>query len=63
MDPKGASARALKLAEELLELLDTVPGLPGDIGAHLDLAIHRLRGHIDAQAGSPWPKPGKDFRD
>jgi hypothetical protein len=35
-------AEALKLMEDALELLDRC-SLPADIGAHLDLAINRLR--------------------
>lgn len=36
---------ALDLLVEALELIDSIEG-PGDVGAHLDLAIHRLRDWI-----------------
>ena len=60
-DREGGAKRALELAEELLRLLDAVPGIPGEVGAHLDLAIHRLRGHISLPTKSPWPETGNDF--
>lgn len=37
-DGESDAGRALRLAEQLLELLDAVPGIPADIAAHLDLA-------------------------
>lgn len=60
-DGESDAGRALRLAEQLLELLDAVPGIPADIAAHLDLAIHRLREHIGTLTKSTRPEPGKDF--
>ena len=37
-----AMARAIDLVSEALTLLDDASA-PGDIGAHLDLALHRMR--------------------
>ena len=37
---------ALELMTEALLVLDET-ALPADVGAHLDLAIHRLRQHLD----------------
>ena len=41
-DRNSAAGRALTLMEEALALLD-VADAPADIGAHLDLAVERLR--------------------
>ena len=40
--------RALKLMGEALAILDRT-GMPMDIGAHLDLAMDRLRRHLEAE--------------
>jgi hypothetical protein len=37
--------RALELMEQALEILDN-SAVPGDVGAHLDLSIARLREHL-----------------
>lgn len=37
----GAITRAIDLVTEALTILDEVEA-PGDIGAHLDLALHRM---------------------
>lgn len=42
---EGVSSEALKLMERALSLLDGNEG-PEDAGAHLDLAIHRLKAWI-----------------
>lgn len=49
-----AGARVLDTMEAALEMLD-VGGYPADIGAHLDLAICRLREHLG------FPLPSIDF--
>lgn len=41
-------ARPLGLIAEAIQLLDDL-GAPGDIAAHLDLAMHRLRQEIFRQ--------------
>lgn len=41
-DLDGAITRAIDLVTEALAILDAVEA-PGDIGAHLDLALHRMR--------------------
>ena len=56
---QSEGAEALKLMEEALELLDRCDGA-ADIGAHLDLAICRLRALVaqppfDSEAPSPRP--------
>lgn len=43
---EGLATAALGHMEQALELLDRLEG-PDDVGAHLDLAIHRLRDWID----------------
>lgn len=40
--PNESAAKALDLMAEALALLDA-HGVPADAGAHLDLALHRLR--------------------
>lgn len=48
-NPEGSADKALALMTKALELLDLGGG--ADIaGAHLDLAIHRLRDWIDKQS-------------
>lgn len=48
-NPEGSADKALAMMVEALELLDLDGG--ADIaGAHLDLAIHRLREWIDESA-------------
>ena len=54
-DAEGAAA--LSRLEEALELLDR-SGAPGDIGAHVDLAVQRLKAalrqaELDEAAGAP----------
>ena len=49
---KSAGAFALKLMTEALRTLDESP-LPADIGAHLDLAIVRLREHLEVAQRDP----------
>lgn len=51
-------AEALRLSEQALEILDSVAGVPGDIGAHLDLGINRLKEFMDvhdetSESGGP----------
>lgn len=41
-DLDGAVARAIELVSETLAILDEVRA-PADLGAHLDLAIHRMK--------------------
>ena len=43
-------AEALTLMERALDIIDHQDG-PADVGAHLDLAIARLRNWVDAQRG------------
>jgi hypothetical protein len=43
---RDAAAKALRLLERALVILDEVSVAP-DIGAHLDLAIQRLRDYLD----------------
>jgi len=45
-------ASALYQMEQALSLLDTC-GAPGDIGAHLDLAMCRLREHLQSVPTTP----------
>lgn len=45
-DPTNALMHAKKLMEDALNLLDDVDAA-ADIGAHLDMAIHRLTQEID----------------
>ena len=40
--PGEGPAVAIELMQQALRLIDTFPGAE-DVGAHLDLAIHRLR--------------------
>jgi hypothetical protein len=40
--PGGAAAKAIELMQRALRIIDTFSGAE-DVGAHLDLAIHRLR--------------------
>ena len=40
--PKEVAAEALQLMQRALRIIDTFKGAE-DVGAHLDLAIHRLR--------------------
>ena len=47
--------RPLHLMIEALELLDDMDA-PADVGAHLDLAIHRLRQVIISAAGHAGSK-------
>ena len=41
----GSLSEALERMEEALQILDNLAA-PADIGAHLDLALHRLRQEI-----------------
>lgn len=41
VDMNGAVSRAIELVSEALAMLDRVQA-PADIGAHLDLALHRM---------------------
>ena len=43
---KGGPAEALELMQRALQIIDTIPGAE-DVGAHLDLALNRLRERID----------------
>ncbi len=43
---EDAIAAALALVTDALERLDTAAA-PADIGAHLDLALHRMRSVLD----------------
>lgn len=43
---------ALELMTDALVALDETE-LPADVGAHLDLAIHRLRQHLDQDRTMP----------
>lgn len=43
--PKDDAEAALALLEQALDLIDRFDG-PGEVGAHVDLAIHRLRDAI-----------------
>lgn len=43
-----AMARAIDLVSEALAHLDDA-NAPGDIGAHLDMALHRMRRESDAK--------------
>lgn len=52
-DPLG---RALRLMMEALALVDS-SGAPADIGAHLDLAIHRIRETTGDLSESKSSKP------
>lgn len=47
--PFGQLHKALELMEQALALLDDHAG-PCDAGAHLDLAVHRLREWIEVEA-------------
>lgn len=47
-NPKDQAGGALELMEKALSLIDANDG-PNDVGAHLDLAIHRLREWIQSQ--------------
>lgn len=40
--PKMGAAEAIELMQRALRIIDTFSGAE-DVGAHLDLAIHRLR--------------------
>lgn len=42
----AALARALDLMAQSLDMIDH-NGVPGDIGAHLDLALVRLRAYLE----------------
>jgi len=44
-DPQAGAGEALSLMERALGVLDA-NDLPADIGAHLDLAINRLKGWL-----------------
>lgn len=46
-EPQSSASlsEALERMEEALQILDNL-GAPADIGAHLDLALHRLRQEI-----------------
>ena len=44
---------ALRHMEEALRLIDSAE-LPVEVGAHLDLAICRLRDLVDGKPGSAW---------
>jgi hypothetical protein len=60
--PREALAKALSYIEMALELLDEA-GSPADIGAHLDLALCRLRealGDIVDQTSGPTQHRGID---
>jgi hypothetical protein len=50
--------RALALLEEALAILDAVDA-PGDIGAHVDFAISRLRGELGMESMSPPDVPSR----
>ena len=43
--PAGGLDQALELMEQALEILDSNE-CPADVGAHLDLAINRLRASV-----------------
>jgi hypothetical protein len=43
--PNGDAAEALDMMERALAILDAAGG-PDDAGAHLDLAIHRLKAWV-----------------
>jgi hypothetical protein len=47
--PEERVREALVLLEQALALLDANEG-PGDVGAHLDLAINRLKDWLDSGA-------------
>jgi hypothetical protein len=61
LEHEGASA--LGLMEQALELLDRCDGAI-DVGAHLDLAICRLRDAINDAAATdssaPWADPARE---
>ena len=40
------AAEAIELMQQALQMIDTLPGAD-DVGAHLDLAIHRLREWVE----------------
>ena len=46
--PKNNAAEALHLMEQALVLIDANGG-PADAGAHLDLAIHRLKAWMEGE--------------
>ena len=48
--PADEVRKALELMERALNLLDDHAG-PNDAGAHLDLAVHRLRDWLDSERG------------
>lgn len=50
---QAATDLALESMERALVILDEI-GVPADIGAHLDLAIERLRAHLNR------PREGDD---
>lgn len=59
MQPPGGISRALELMEAALAILDEAQA-PADIGAYLDLAIHRLKVEL-AKKGQTMEMPfGKD---
>ena len=45
--PQAGMRQALGLMEQALKLLDDHEG-PNDAGAHLDLAVHRLRDWLES---------------
>ena len=47
--PRDDAKAALALLEQALNLIDRFDG-PGEVGAHVDLAIHRLRDAIPEKA-------------
>ncbi len=55
----AAAVEALELMERALAILDESE-TPGDVGAHLDLAVERLRSHLDRPREiepRPWSTP------
>lgn len=55
----ASASEALELMERALKILDE-SDMPGEIGAHLDLAVERLRDHIDRPRDllpRPWSTP------
>jgi hypothetical protein len=47
MELGHAIARAIEMVSQALEMLDEADA-PADIGAHLDLALHRMRTRIES---------------
>jgi hypothetical protein len=57
---RGELERALHLLEDALNLIDRAEAA-FDVGAYLDLAVHRLKATLGVPEKCPWPQLEADL--